>query len=208
MAPKIEAIPSTMKNATSTIVKVSTPASGRRISIRPSITDSRAVSIDQAKPGILRECHAEAARKIPAMKNSHPTKRATANVATLGSATAKNPSTIMTIPWIRNSFQCAWIVSASWRRSPSIPVWLLISVLPSGLRRQANAARPDQPGIGRLEAPEGPADCPLEVDVLIVGAAEGEVGGCEIAIGYRYETQDYAARVDFDDAAEPARSRP
>ena len=56
------------------------------------------------------------------MKKSHPAKSVTANVATLGSATARNPSTIMTMPWIRNSFQCLWIVSANWLRSPSISV--------------------------------------------------------------------------------------
>ena len=44
----------------------------------------------------------------------------TAIVATLGSATARNPSTIITMPCVRTSFQCAWIVAAIWRRMPSI----------------------------------------------------------------------------------------
>jgi len=43
------------------------------------------------------------------------------------------------------------------------------------LRRQAHAARTDQAGIGRLEAPERPARCTLEVNVLVVGAAEREI---------------------------------
>jgi len=38
----------------------------------------------------------------------------------------------------------------------------------SGLRWQARAARADQARIGRLEAPEGPADRAFEVNVLIV----------------------------------------
>src|ERR1700719_1001185 len=208
MAPMIEAIPSTMKNATSTIVRVSTPASGRRINIRPSITDSTAVSIDQAKPGICRECHAEAARKTPAMKKSHPAKSVTANVATLGSATARNPSTIMTMPWIRNSFQCAWIVKANWRRSSSISVWLLIVALPLLLRRQTNAARPDQAGIGRLEAPEGSACRPLQVDILIVGAAEREIGCCGVVVRYRHKTENDSARIDLDNAPKTSQCCP
>src|ERR1700726_4999500 len=144
------------------------------------------VSARGQKGDICRECHAEAARKIPPMKKSQPTKSVTATVATLGSATARNPSTIMTMPWIRNSFQWRWIVSASWLRSPSISDWLLIVALPLLLRRQTNAARPDQAGIGRLEAPEGSACRPLQVDILIVGAAEREIGCCGVVVRYRH----------------------
>src|SRR4051794_3449496 len=46
----------------------------------------------------------------------------------------------------------------------------------SRLHRQARAAGTDQAGVGRLEAVDPPADRALEVDVLVVGAAEGEVG--------------------------------
>src|ERR1700736_4404492 len=100
------------------------------------------------------------------------------------------------------------MVSASWRRSPSISVWLLISVLPSELRRQANAARPDQPGVGRLEAPEGPAGCPLQVDGLMVGAAERKVGCCGVIVRYRHKTENDAARVDLDNAAKTSQCGP
>src|SRR5438093_47750 len=69
------------------------------------------------------------------------------------------------------------------------------------LRRQPHAPRADQAGIGRLETPEGPARCSLEVNVLVVGAAKSEVGGCGVAIRNRDETEDDAARIDFDNAA-------
>src|SRR5262249_57098128 len=74
-------------------------------------------------------------------------------------------------------------------------------VSPSGLRRQTNAARPDQAGIRRLEAPEGSADCTLQVNGLIVRAAEREVGCCGVIVRYRHKTEDDSARVDLDDAA-------
>jgi len=61
------------------------------------------------------------------MKNSQPTKMLTAKVATLGSATARNPSTIITMPCASTSFQCLWIVAAIWRRMPSISGSMLIS---------------------------------------------------------------------------------
>src|SRR6516162_5199381 len=78
----------------------------------------------------------------------------------------------------------------------------------SGLRWQAHAARTDQARIGRLEAPEGPADRAFEVNVLIVGAAEGKVSRQHVAVRNRYKTDDDAARVDFDDAAEPGHLGP
>src|SRR5262249_20958777 len=71
----------------------------------------------------------------------------------------------------------------------------------SGLRWQAHAARTDQARIGRLEAPEGPADRAFEVNVLIVGAAERKVSRQHVAVRNRHKTDDDAARVDFDDAA-------
>src|SRR6516162_7643366 len=78
----------------------------------------------------------------------------------------------------------------------------------SGLRLQAHAARTDQARIGRLEAPEGPADRAFEVNVLIIGAAEGKVSRQHVAVRNRYKTDDDAARVDFDDAAEPGHLGP
>ena len=57
------------------------------------------------------------------------------------------------------------------------------------LRRQAHAPRTDQPGIGGLEAPEGPGARAHHIDVLIVGAAEGEIGGGRVIVGYRYKTE-------------------
>src|SRR5580704_15623065 len=81
-------------------------------------------------------------------------------------------------------------------------------VSPSLLRRQANAARPDQPGIGRLEPPEGPADCPLQIDGLIVRAAERKVGCCSVAVRYRHKTENDAARVDLDDTAKTGQCGP
>jgi hypothetical protein len=41
---------------------------------------------------------------------------------------------------------------------------------------QADTARANQAGIGRLEAPECSARCSLEVDLLIVGPTKSEVG--------------------------------
>src|SRR6516164_8090398 len=76
------------------------------------------------------------------------------------------------------------------------------------LRWQAHTARADQAGIRRLEAPEGPADRALEIDVLIVGAAEGEVGGRSVVVRYRHKAQNYAARVDFQHPAERGRRHP
>src|SRR5262249_13462054 len=78
----------------------------------------------------------------------------------------------------------------------------------SRLRRQADAARADQARIGRLEAPEGPADGAFEVNVPIVGAAEGKVGRQHVAVRNRHKTDDDTARVDLDDAAEPGHLRP
>src|SRR5437867_13427173 len=70
------------------------------------------------------------------------------------------------------------------------------------LRRQAHTPRSDQPGIGGLEAPEGPADSAHQIDVLIIGAAEGEISCCRVIIWYRHETDNDAARVDSNNAAE------
>src|SRR5215510_1748341 len=79
---------------------------------------------------------------------------------------------------------------------------------PSRLRREAHAARPDQAGIGRLEAPEGPADRPLQVDVLVVRTTESEVGRHQIAIRHRHETENNAARIDLDDTTKPGHCCP
>jgi hypothetical protein len=57
--------------------------------------------------------------------------------------------------------------------------------------------RSDQPGIGGLEAPEGPADRAHQIDVLIIGAAEGEIGCCRVIVWYRHKTENDAARVDL-----------
>src|SRR6266849_4454121 len=70
------------------------------------------------------------------------------------------------------------------------------------LRRKAHSPRTDQPGIGGLETPESPADCPHQVDVLIVGAAEGEVGCCGVIVRYRNKTENDSTRVDLNNAAE------
>src|SRR5580704_7278832 len=100
------------------------------------------------------------------------------------------------------------MVSASWRRSPLISVWLLILASPSGLRWQPNAARPDQPGIGCLEPPEGPAGRALQVDGLIVGAAERKVGCCGVVVRYRHKTENDATEVDLDNAAKTSQCGP
>ena len=50
------------------------------------------------------------------------------------------------------------------------------------LGREAHAARTDQAGVRRLEFPERAADRPLEVNVLVVGPAKGEVGRCQVAV--------------------------
>src|SRR5690348_11750528 len=76
------------------------------------------------------------------------------------------------------------------------------------LRRQARSPRTNQPGIGSLEAPEGPADCPHQIDVLIVGAAKSEIGGCGVVVRYRHKTENDAARADLDNAAETGQRRP
>src|SRR5262245_29689792 len=70
------------------------------------------------------------------------------------------------------------------------------------LRRQAHTPRSDQPRIGGLEAPEGPADSTHQIDVLIIGTAEGEIGCCRIVVWYRHKTDNNAARVDLNDATE------
>jgi len=78
----------------------------------------------------------------------------------------------------------------------------------SRLRWEARTAWPDQAGIGCLEAPEGPADRALQVDVLVVRAPEREIGRHQIAIRHRHETENEAARIDLDDAAQPGYSGP
>src|SRR5689334_19171891 len=80
--------------------------------------------------------------------------------------------------------------------------------MPSLLRWQANAARPNQAGIGRLKAPKGPAGCPLQIDGLIVGAAEREVGCCSVGVRYRHKTENDAARIDLDNAAKTGQCGP
>src|SRR5215471_10678204 len=70
------------------------------------------------------------------------------------------------------------------------------------LRWQAHTPRADQPGIGGLEAPERPADSAHQIDVLIIGAAEGEIRCCRVIVWYRHKPEDDAARVDLNDAAE------
>src|SRR5271156_101197 len=81
-------------------------------------------------------------------------------------------------------------------------------VSPSGLRRQANAARPDQSGVGRLEPPESSTDCPLQINKLIVGAAEREIRCCGVIVGYRHITENDSARIDLDNAAKPGQCGP
>src|SRR5215510_16110981 len=76
------------------------------------------------------------------------------------------------------------------------------------LRRQAHSPWPDQPGIGGLEAPEGPGARAHQIDVLIVGAAEGEIGGGRVIVGYRHKPENEATRVDLDNTAEPGYGHP
>src|SRR5215813_10878678 len=76
------------------------------------------------------------------------------------------------------------------------------------LRRQAHAPRTDQPGRGGLEAPEGPGGRAHQIDVLIVGAAEGEIGGGRVLVGDRHKTENEAARVDLDHAAKTGYGHP
>src|SRR5215510_3301633 len=76
------------------------------------------------------------------------------------------------------------------------------------LRRQAHTPRTDQPGRGDLEAPEGPGARAYHIDVLIIGAAEGEIGGGRVIVGYRYKAENEAARVDLDHAAETGYGHP
>jgi hypothetical protein len=49
---------------------------------------------------------------------------------------------------------------------------------------------------------------PFEVDVLIVGAAKREIGGCDVAVRYRDEAENDSARIDFGDASEPKQLSP
>jgi len=71
------------------------------------------------------------------------------------------------------------------------------------LCREADPAGSDQSGIWCLEAPERAGDRPLEIDVLVVRAAERKVGRRHVAVRDRHEADNDAARIDFDDAAEP-----
>jgi hypothetical protein len=85
-------------------------------------------------------------------------------------------------------------------------IWFFARV--SWLGRQANTTRTDQARIGRLKAPEGPANCALEVNVLIIGAAEREVCRCGVAIRDRHEADDETRWIDLHNAAETRRLRP
>src|SRR5215212_3713393 len=76
------------------------------------------------------------------------------------------------------------------------------------LCREPHAAGADQPGKGRLEAPERAARRAHEIDELVVGAAEREVGGREIAVRDRHETDNETAWIDLEDAAEPGGGHP
>src|SRR6516162_1031927 len=78
----------------------------------------------------------------------------------------------------------------------------------SGLRWQTNAARPDQAGVRRFEAPERPAGRTLQIDILIVGSAKCEVGGCGVIVRYRDKSEDDSARVDLDNAAKTGQCGP
>src|ERR1700674_2149537 len=100
------------------------------------------------------------------------------------------------------------ISTPAYQSAPTTSAIATRSVRGSRLCRQAHTSRADQARIGRLETPEGPAGCPLEVYVLIVGAAESEVGRCVIAIWNRHETKNDAARIDFGYAADAEQLRP
>src|SRR5919199_2499565 len=76
------------------------------------------------------------------------------------------------------------------------------------LRRQAHSPRTDQPGRGGLEAPESPGARAHHIDVLIVGAAEGEIGGGRVIVGDRHKTENEAARIDLDHTAETGYCHP
>src|SRR5262249_4421358 len=93
-----------------------------------------------------------------------------------------------------------------WARRPAEQPEPARTSLP--LRRQARSPRTDQPGIGGLETPEGPRSCPHHIDVLIVGAAKSEVGGCGVIVRYRHKTKNDPARVDLDDAAKAGQCGP
>src|SRR3984893_4814221 len=89
------------------------------------------------------------------------------------------------------------------------------SPLPQGPRpdclllgRETHAARTDQAGVRRLEFPERATDRPLEVNVLVVGPAKGEVGRCQVAVWDWHKAENDAARVDLQHTAEPSRCGP
>src|SRR6516225_6861633 len=156
-------MPSRIKKATNTIVSVSAPASGRKIRIKPNTLANKAVSNDHAKPGIPRDRQTDKARKMPPMKNSQPTKMLTASVATLGSTTARNPRTIITMPCARTSFQCRWIVAAIWRRMPSIPGSMFMSSAHEIVNRATIAASSDPwPPQGSRGGPDEKVEAALQ----------------------------------------------
>jgi len=74
-------------------------------------------------------------------------------------------------------------------------------VAPSLLFGQTGAAGANQPGVGRLEAPERAAVGRQRKDLFVVLAAKSEVGRRQIAARRRYRDKpnDDAARVDLHD---------
>src|SRR5262249_8161319 len=57
-------------------------------------------------------------------------------------------------------------------------------------------------------APEGAAGRAHQEYVLVVGAAKGEIGGGRVAVRDRHETDDNAAPIDLDNAAETGQRCP
>src|SRR4051812_41854652 len=76
------------------------------------------------------------------------------------------------------------------------------------VRRQAHTPGAEQTGKGSVGAPAGPAVRPQQTNVLMVGTAKSEVGGCGVIVRYRHKTENDPARVDLDDAAEAGQCGP
>ena len=98
-------MPSIAKNTISSKVSDTAPLTGHPSRTMPAAIASTADISDHQKPGACRAMKVVIRPTTPLMSSSQAMKIATASVATTGTTMAKMPSTISTMPSIRNRTQ-------------------------------------------------------------------------------------------------------
>src|SRR5580698_7071110 len=103
----METTPSTVRNAVSITVRVSTPDRGQSNKTIPATIPTTADNNDQPNPGDPRVWNVMTNPSTPLSRINQPIKISTVTVAKGGTPIAIMPKMISTIPSIKKNFQCA-----------------------------------------------------------------------------------------------------